>query len=425
MKKVLIIGHFWPYRRGSRRIIGLAKYLPEFGWKPIVLTGFLEKKAGPGFRIIETDFRSFLGPWIEIFGLDHKRDLGPQLRAKFEKKSSRWKIFFKKIYYPIQEILAYPDQDKKWKPFAIKAAKEFLEKEKIDAIISVWPFTGHMVAKKLKEKYKIPWIADFPDLWSQNDVYSYGEVRRMIDRRLERKTLLSADALTAVSQPMVESLKEIHKQQRIIRMITHGFDPKELNEPPAKLRSKFTITYTGQVFPEQQDPAKILIALSDLISSGMINPNDIEIRFYGPYKSWLEEKIKSYNLTSFVEQYGVIDREDCLKKQRESHLLLLLKLEDLSKKGNYTGKIFEYLAALRPILTTGGSKDVITDLLKETGAGIEAPSVEDIKNSLEKLYTEYKLKGGVAYNGGIKEIDKYSEREMAKKFANILNQIIK
>jgi len=425
MKKVLIIGHFWPYRNGSRRVIGLAKYLSEFGWEPIILTGSLKERPAFQFRVIEVPCKDIFYFWTKILkflGFNSNKSMFREVKKKIGITSKKSFIDFLLSFY--STLFAYPDGYKNWMPLAIKACSELFDKEKIDAIISIWPVTCHLIAKELKNKYKIPWIADFPDLWSQNDEYPYVEIRRKIDRRLEIKTLLSADALTAISESMVENLKKIHKQ-KIICKITHGFDPEKVNIPATDLIPKFIITYTGQVFPVNHDPTKLLMALNELILEGKINKNDIEVRFYGPEENWLEEEVKRYNLDHIVHQYGIIPREECFNKQRESQVLLLFKLEDPTKRGAYHGKIFEYLAAHRPILAIGGSNDVVTDLLKETGAGIEAPNVEDVKNSIEKLYTEYKLKGRVVYNGDIKEIDKYSEREMTKKFANILNQIIK
>ena len=118
----------------------------------------------------------------------------------------------------------------------------------------------------------------------------------------------------------------------------------------------------------------------------------------------------------------MVPRQLALEKQRESQLLLLLDWDDPQEKGVYTGKIFEYFGARRPILATGGSRDdVVARLLDETQAGMHAPTVEDIKNVLEEIYREYKLKGEVVYKGKESEINKYSHRDMARKFAEILH----
>lgn len=82
------------------------------------------------------------------------------------------------------------------------------------------------------------------------------------------------------------------------------------------------------------------------------------------------------------------------------------------------------MAARRPILATGGTTDVIDKLLNETNAGICASTAEDIKNVLKKLYQEYKLKGKVAYHGVESNVNEYSHREMARKFAGVLNSLV-
>jgi hypothetical protein len=160
-----------------------------------------------------------------------------------------------------------------------------------------------------------------------------------------------------------------------------------------------------------------------LITNGVIDPKYVEIRFYGPESLALENKINEFELSDIVRQYGVTPREICFEKQKESQLLLLFNWEDPRQRGVYSGKIFEYLAARRPILATGGAESVVTELLKETNAGVDAQTVKDIKNTLEKAYTEYKLKGKVSYQGNIEKINKYSYREMARKFAAIMNSI--
>lgn len=423
MKKVLIVGHFWPFRRGSKRIMGLAKYLIEFGWEPIILTGPLNEKPEKKFRFIETDYQSFLGSWVRLFGFSDRADIMDQFQRKINKSSPRVKSFLRFLYWQIGKIFAYPDRDKYWKSVGIKVAEKLFKKEKIETIISIWPQTAHLIAKELKEKYKIPWIADFPDLWSQNYDYRFGKIRKTIDRRLEIKTINSADFLTTISQPLADKLRILHINKKIF-VITHGFNLKEVNEPAANLTKKFTITYTGQIYPGKQDPLKILTALKELILEKEINQDNIEVRFYGPKRGWLNKEIENKGLNATVIQYGEVPRRVSLEKQRESQLLILFNWGDEGQKGVYTGKVFEYLAARRPILATGGLKgDVIEKLLEETKAGVYLVTVGEIKKYLIEFYREYKKNGKVIFEGNLERINKYSELEMAKRFADILNKI--
>jgi hypothetical protein len=434
IKKVLIIANLF---HASPRIPGVAIYLPEFGWEATILTIPLSEEAKnylglsqkffKRVKIIETPYRGdIFWFWRKIFkflGFDITKSILNQVKQKIGITSKG--SFVDSIFNFYRTIFAYPDEEKEWKKPALKVASKFLEKEKIDAIISSSsPVTAHIIAKELKKKYEIPWVADFRDLWTQNHNYPYSRWRKIFERRLEIKTLRSADALVTVSEPWVERLKELHQKEKVYT-ITNGFDPNKINNPPINLTNKFTITYTGQIYLGKQDPLKVLIALKDLITEKIIDPNKVEVRVYGPEENWLKKEIKKYGLSSIMKQYGVIPREISLKRQWESQLLLLLNWENLQEKGVYPLKIFEYLAAQRPILATGGfGSDVVKKLLNETKAGVYCSKVEDIKNSLRKFYLEYKHNGKVRFNGDIEKINKYSHREMAKKFADILNRLI-
>lgn len=417
LKKVLIIAYYW-----GTRVPGLAKYLPEFGWQPIVLTAPLPEKPDTQFRIIETSYRDALGFWKRLLRLNPDENIRSQVGDKFGLTLQKSLMDF--ILTRAGEIFNYPDSDRGWKPFAVTAGSEFLQREDIHAILSSSsPVTSHLIAKELKAEYKIPWVADFRDLWSQNHNYSYSPIRKLFDTRLELKTLRTADALVTVSQLWADKLSALHKGKTTYA-ITNGFDPAEVNNPPAALTTKFTITYTGAIYAKKQDPAKLFAALRDLISDETIDPRDVEVRFYGYRHDWVNKEITQYGLLNIVKQHGLVPRQSALEKQRESQLLLLLDWDDPQEKGVYPLKIFEYLGTRRPILTTGGSDDdVVARLLNETKAGICAPTVEDIKNTIGDLYREYKMKSEIAYKGEKSKANKYSHREMARKFSEILDHL--
>jgi hypothetical protein len=411
----------------SPRIPGLVKYLPEFGWDGIVLTVPIGENPEASFGP-PNDFKSKYTV-IETQGYQPNVDIGQQAQLRLNltsRKSYRYaRPLLRPLYRLYQEICHYPDKEKRWKTPALQAAEEFLANEKVDAIISSSsPVTCHIIAKDLKNKHRIPWIADLRDLWTQNHAYPFSQFRKMIERRLELATLRHADALVTVTPVWKEKLRELHKAERIFT-ITNGFDPKRLNEKEVDLPSKFTITYTGQIYTGRQDPSKLLVALQDLTRDRTMNPAEVEVRFYGPEDELLARAIEEYGLSAIVKQYGIVAREVAFKKQRESHLLLILYWENPRERGWYPLKIFEYLAAQRTILSTGGfGNDVVETLLKETKAGVYCRTVEDIKSTLKVLYSEYKSNGKVAYKGKIEEVSKYSYREMARKFATILDQVL-
>jgi len=392
------------------------KYLPEFGWQPIILTTPLGEK--PDYRFGPPDDFKEKNRVIETYG--YSSSYGKKRLTS--KKYSKVRPFLKFLYGYYREIAHYPDSEKGWEPFAVKASDELLQNEDIDAMISSSsPVTTHIIAKELKEKYDIPWVADFRDLWTQNHNYPYSRLRKLFEKKLEVKTLSIADALVIISSPMTEKLKMLHEGKRIYT-ITNGFDPEKMSDGKANLTSKFTITYTGQIYTKQ-DPSKLLVALKDLISQGTMNPKDVELRIFGPKNEQLEKQAEKYGLVDIVMHYGTVPREVCFQKQRESQVLWQITWEDPKEKGAYSGKIFEYLGAYRPILATGGfGSDVVEKLIEETKSGCYCPTIEDVTYALKKLFSEYKLKGAVSYHGNIEKINKYSYREMARKFAEVLEE---
>lgn len=399
-KKVLIIANLF---HASPRIPGLAKYLNEFEWNPIILTVPLDQKLKRRFGVDES-----IKDYAQIIEVENPKPV------KYPKG----------LYFILKEFLSYPDEEKNWLHPAIKKGMEIIENNNIDAIISSSsPVTCHIIAKKLKDKYQIPWIADLRDLWSQNHNYSYSPIRKKLDEKLERETLSEADKLVTVTPIWSKQLESIYKG-KIIHCVTNGFDPGNLNLPQKPFTPKFTITYTGNIY-KKHDPLKFLVALREVIDNKSIESDDIDVRFYCPHNKDLSKNIKKFGLSNVVKQYGIVSRNISFEKQKESQLLLLLNWEDIRGRGWYPLKIFEYLAAQRPILATGGlGDDSIQELLKYTKAGNYAKNVEDIKNIIVNSYANYKQNGKITYNGDLLKIDEYSYKETSKEYAKILDNFI-
>lgn len=432
MKKILILANLF---HASPRIPAFAKYLAEFGWEPTILTVPITKDPRINLlfpsafrekvRIIEVPYQGdifwFWRKLLIALGLKEERSILDQMKSKVGVTSK--KSFIDYIFKFYQTLFAYPDEEKNWEKPLFKAAGEVLTSEKFDAILSSSsPVITHIVAQKLKRKYYLPWLADFRDLWTQNNAYPYYSWRKMIEEKLEVKTLTDSDALITVSEPLVRKLEQLHEGKEVYN-IMNSFDPEKVNNPAAILTPELTITYTGQLFIGSRDPEKLLIALKELIEENKVKEKDLKVRFYGPENTWLENKIQEIGLSRIVKQYGKTSREDAFKKQRESQILLLLNWKGDKSEGVYTGKLFEYLVAKRPILATeGGEKgNVIKELLERTGAGVSGNDVKTIKELILNLYSEYKQEGQVKYRGNWVEISKYNHRETTKQFAEILN----
>ncbi len=423
--KVLIITYHFPPRPSvaGLRMRGLAKYLPEYGWEPAILTPELPEAPERQFRVVQTAYPGDVyARWKTKFGLKAEKDFLDQVKVPRAWRESNSSIV-SRLAILARSLIAYPDEQRGWRQFAVGEGSALLEKERFDVMLSSsFPATCHLIAHELKNQHGIPWIANFQDPWTQNHYYSYTRAGRFFERRLEVKTLSNADALVIVSEPWAEKLRLLHHEKKVY-VIKNGYDPDEVVSAP--LTSKFTITYTGRIYQEKQDPNPLLRAISEVVSCGEMNREHVDIRFVGSPEHLIEKEIKRLGLEDIVSLSPQVPRHIALEKQRESQVLLLLNWDDPGEVGVHTAKIFEYLAARRPILAIGGPRSVVSELLEETGAGIHAQGHEHLKRVLMSFYEDYMNRGHVVYSGREECIAKYSHREMAKRFASLMDELSK
>jgi glycosyltransferase involved in cell wall biosynthesis len=420
MRNVLLIGHYWPYRNGSIRTSCLVDYLPDFGWNPVIVTGKIDNYTKSKENIYEIDYSIFLEKSIKLFIKNKNSDAFKEFKEKIISRNKAALPFLRSFHNKLSEVCAYPDEHKGWKTPCLKSCRELIVSKKIDAVISIWPVTSHLVAQELKKKFGLLWIADYPDLWSQNANYSFGKLRHKKDERLEKKVISTADYITTISNPFTDKLKQIHMGKEVVT-IPHGFNPKYVNTSGGVPNDLFVISYTGLIYRGKQDISKFLIGLKELIDEKKIDSKKVRVHFYGPFYEWLETEINNLSLSGIVKQKGFIQKEECIKKQHESVLLLLLNWEDESEKGVIPSKILEYFAARRPILATGGfGNDTVDKMIAITKSGRYLKTVSDIKAGLEEYYNKY-LDKSLTFSGDLNEIDKFSMIETARKFSELLD----
>ena len=428
MRRVLLITYHYPPRPtiGSLRPMGLAKYLPQYGWQPIVLTPRLPNGVRRSAHIIETDYRDLVGQWKSRAGLDPARGIHQQLGLPRAKTPSRL-LPHTKLMKWLRPLLLFPDDTKGWIEFATDAFAQLKNGDPVDAILSTSPpITCNLIAARAKQRFGVPWLADFRDLWSQDtSARNAGNnaIFHFLDRRLEERILTMADSLVTVSVPWAERLQQRAPNTRV-HCITNGYDPDDFAFLPVPLTKSFSITYAGLLYEGKRDPTPLLEVIYELIQSGAVARSDVEVRFYGPVEPWLRVLIQKYNLEGTVQIHGVVGRDEALRRQAESQILLLLGWNDPSERGQHTGKLFEYMGSKRPILAVSGSYGVMSQTLEETRAGVHALSKEQLRSVLVRAYSEFRSTGRVPYEGLNAEVKAYTHQEMARRFAELLDGMV-
>ena len=430
-RNVLIIANLF---HASPRIPGLTHYLQDFGWKVTIITPPLGNDAEnlfgfpkgfmDGVKILEAPYSGdIFWYWRKIFahlGYKMNESITEQIKETIGSTSKRSFVDIVMNWY--QTIFAYPDTERTWRQPALKTAIDILKKEHFDAILSSSPFpTSHLVASKLKKRFGLPWLADFRDLWSLNHNYPFSSIRKRFDKRLEVATLRGVDAITTVSDDLADKLGTLHTVP--VAVIRNGFwdEPTQMGKP--LLPDEFTLTYTGSIYTGKQDIEKPLSALAGLIRKGIIDPTRFKLMIYGPKRVWLQPLIERKGLRKTVFWCGMVTRPVSLEVQRRAYLLLLLDWEDPAEKGVYTTKLFEYLAAGRPILCTGGfSGSCAHALIDETKSGRWALLPEQIETVLKDYYQEYLTTGTVSFKGDKKKIKQYSFSNSARELASLFER---
>lgn len=441
-KRVLLIAYYYYQKESpaSKRTKGLCQYLSEYGWDVTLLTGQPSNVQLSSEDIVHVKERSNI---IRTKALQLSKQHSLNVCHNNESNNSKKSIFVAKLCKLGIKILnirivgdllyrilfhPYPYEGYGWFRPAVKAGKQVLSEKKYDAIISTQsPIAAHCIAHELKVEFDIPWIADYRDLWSQWDLSQRGcsVSRREKNYHFECELIEVADVLTVVSEPWASELEKQHKDKPVY-VIPNGYDPRILNlGTKPKLDSKFSILHSGEIYGRKRSPEYLFRAVRELINEGVINIQDLSLDFYGPEERGFENDVKKYSLEGCVHLHGIASHQHILEYQRKAQVLLLLTSDNAIDVGCYPAKVFEYLAARRPILSYGYSKDcVISNLLQETSAGCHLLTYSAIKKQIAVWYDEWRETGVVGYDGDMMVIEQYSHRGMAQKFANILSEVV-
>ncbi len=375
MKKVLIITYYWPPSGGSgvQRWLKFAKYLPEFGWQPVILTVDPQYASYPQRdeslqREIGSDCLVYTTKSFELYNLykwlSGKKEV-PYGGFANESKEG----MLQKISKFLRGNFLLPDPRKGWNKYAFKKAAELIREFNIETVVTTSPpHSTQLIGLKLKQKFNIRWIADLRDPWT--DIYYYNQfnhtaLARKIDLGYERKVIENADQLITVS----EDVKRIFAEKSELPIaaktvvIPNGFDEDDfrITNIPTEIRK--IITYTGTI-SEAYDVEHLLKALSQLKNELKVQ---LLIRFVGKIPASVAQKFK--DAKHLVELVGYVDHQKSIEYLFRSDILLLVIPKVKNNQGILTGKFFEYLAAQKPVLAIGPIDGDLAKIIQETQCG--------------------------------------------------------
>jgi glycosyltransferase involved in cell wall biosynthesis len=358
--KVLLVTMYFPPAGGGgvQRPLKFATHLPELGIETHVLA-----PDDPKWIHRDDELQPPTLAWVH-----RARYLGPKGRKPAEELHGTQGLERLGVQARLAgRRLLVPDENVTWNLTAIPAAIRIARREGIDVVVTTSPPSSvHLVGAAVKRAAGIPWVADLRD---SVVAHPHRHAERMLVRAKEQgehavAALVgrSADAIVCVSEAIAEEMRARAPRGRIVT-IANGSDFDDFAGLEHRPSERFRITHTGSFFGKR-DPRPFLTALK---ASGL----DVVARFLGDFRSTDREWAEQLGLGDRLELIDYAPRRRSLELQRDSEALLLLIPEAGGRgKGVLSGKVFEYLAAERPILAAVPPEGAAAALIRDAGAGV-------------------------------------------------------
>ncbi len=430
LKKVLIITSSFPPEGGGgvRRVLGYARYLSDYGWAPIILTPY--KKApllpdGVEGRRWRGSGTVYYVPWLDIRGaINTLERFLPELRPGPERTFSSYLSANKTGLYPwLRSWLLVPDEYVTWLRPAAKKAGEVISRFHPKAMVTVGPsHVSHLVGLRVSRCNDLPWIADFKDPWADNPFIGYPSIlHRRLNLRLEKKVLGACSMAITVSPSIRSGLERIHPGLRA-EVLPNGFDPASFRKTGAGAEKglPLRIIHAGLLYGSRT-PFPFLEALKLLKARG-VSPAELQATFLGAASGQTMAAVKREGLEEYVEVQGHVPHEKAVDTILAHDICLLLPGPG---KGTITGKVFEYLAAGKPILCIGGRGGDLEGLLWETTGKrpFEINDPEGISLAVTEWIKEKGSKGTITGNVNRKRLQAYDRSVLTGRLAKWLDQL--
>lgn len=376
-RRVLVLSYYFPPAGGPgvQRALKFVKYMPSFGWTPVVLTvrhgAYPARDPSLSADIPEeaTVHRTpSLDPHVLYARLTGRSDDDVDV-GSVEGREATWTERFARW---VRANIFLPDARIGWMPFAVWRGYRLLKEGEIDAILTSGPpHSTHLAGAVLQRGTEVPWVADFRDPWT--DINYYQELPHTswagrIDAGLERLVLQRADAITTVSPTWRDLLdrKAGPPGSHKAKVVQNGFDEDDVASNQSPSQEAFAVTHVGSLY-SSRNPVGLWRAVQQLRNVDSVP--DLQVRLVGTVDPNVQESLRAHDLMDVTEIVSYVPHEEAVAEMRRAGVLLL-SIEDFPQaEGMITGKIYEYLAAGRPVIGVGPPEGDAAALLQKTGGG--------------------------------------------------------
>ncbi len=434
MKKVLIVTYYFPPSGGPgvQRVLKFVKYLPEFGWQPVVLTvrdadyPARDESLLAEIPIHATVYRTKI---FEPYKL-YRRLTGKPANAPVDVENipqgNGRRTLTQSLAEFVRATFFLPDARIGWFPYAVGEGREIIAREKIDAIYSSSPpYTTSVIAQRLHRATGVPWIAGFRDPWTGFlSTPNRWFFPRAVDRSMEQAVLRDANIVEAAWRGILKDMMAKYPEISCTKFfyLPNGFDRADYPQISPKSDEKFTITYTGSMYGVR-NPRTFLQAVKELVEEGKLEERKVRLKFIGRFGTEVQEMFRASSIRNAIEVVSYLPHAESIRELLRADALLLVVDETKDSAEIVPGKVFEYLGARRPILALAPD-GAVAELLRETRSGFVAPNqdVLAIKRAFLECYEKFGYRRET-FEPNDEAIGKYDRREITNQLAVLLDSL--
>ncbi len=433
-KTVLVVTYYFPPSGGPgvQRVLKFVKYLREFGWQPVVLT---VKDADYPARDesllaeIPADVPVYRTKIFEPYDLYRKltgKKAGTAVDVNTIPKPGEKRKLSEAVAEFIRATFFIPDARMGWRKHAVREGLEIIRNHNIKAIYSSSPpYTCSVIARDLKHRTGLPWVAGFRDPWRG---FLSAPVRwwlpDMFDRAMERSTFAECDRMEVAWKGI---LKDFHGKYPDLPTdkvyhLPNGFDSADFPTVEVVDRKRFQVTYTGSMYGKR-NPETFFAAVASLVEAGHVDPAKIDLQFIGRFGGEVRAMFEHPLLKDSITVKDYMAHAASVRHLFQSDALLMV-VDDF--KGNeeiVPGKVYEYMGSGKPIITLA-PEGAVTEVIAETNSGRSARS-NDIPGIAEIFLYYYRqwLDGKLGLDQKKELVATLERREVARTLARLLDEV--
>lgn len=409
-----MVTYYWPPSGGSgvQRWLKFCKYLPSVGWQPVVAA-----PAGADYPVEDDSLAADIPPEAEVIRIPIREPYGAyrrltgapkgDVKTAPQPRDGKRPPLVKRVANWVRANLFVPDPRIWWVRPATRRLINYLREHPVDVVVTTGPpHSVHLIGRHLKRAFPtLPWVMDVRDPWSRFDVhlaFNPGKRARRRNAALERACLAECDLVLGTSPSMPTHLEPFALGK--YRCVTNGFDAGDFGEledgkvesskvaggadgDASRARGKFHLYHTG-VLSAARNPEAVWAALAEMVRADAGFGESLHVYLIGSVDAAVEESLAAH--PALAGKYTVtpwLPHAELVERYADADAFLLCPNRSDNARGQINGKLFEYLAAGRPILHVGPFDADNTRLLDETHTGLTVPpdDVDGARQALEAI----------------------------------------